>query len=51
MTAYKQQIRDQITAAGPLPDGGIALRLAFVVGPAAPGRTSGKPRSTRSGRF
>jgi hypothetical protein len=32
-TAYKQQIRDQITAARPLPDGGITLQLAFVVGP------------------
>lgn len=32
-TAYKRQIRDQITAAQPLPDGGIALQLAFVVGP------------------
>jgi hypothetical protein len=31
-TAYKRQIRDQITAAQPLPDGGIALQLAFVVG-------------------
>lgn len=32
-TAYKRQIRDQLTAAQPLPDGGIALQLAFVVGP------------------
>ncbi|MEU1841167.1 hypothetical protein [Micromonospora chersina] len=32
-TAYKRQIRDQVTAAQPLPDGGIALQLAFVVGP------------------
>jgi hypothetical protein len=32
-TAYKRQIRDQITAAQPFPDGGIALQLAFVVGP------------------
>ncbi|MFG1888057.1 hypothetical protein ACGFIR_09325 [Micromonospora sp. NPDC049051] len=32
-TAYKRQIRDQITAAQPLPGGGIALQLAFVVGP------------------
>lgn len=32
-TAYKQQVRDQITAARPLPDGGVALQLAFVVGP------------------
>ncbi|MEW2332010.1 hypothetical protein AB0880_29950 [Micromonospora chersina] len=32
-TAYKRQIRDQITAAQPLPDGGIALQIAFVVGP------------------
>jgi hypothetical protein len=31
-TAYKRQIRDQITGAQPLPDGGIALQLAFVVG-------------------
>ncbi|WP_433288603.1 hypothetical protein [Micromonospora sp. CA-244673] len=31
--AYKRQIRDQITAAQPLPDGAIALQLAFVVGP------------------
>jgi hypothetical protein len=32
-TAYRQQIRRQITAEGPTPDGGIALQLAFVVGP------------------
>ncbi|BEL10761.1 hypothetical protein Q0Z83_089520 [Actinoplanes sichuanensis] len=32
-TTFKEQIRDQITAAHPLPDGGIALQLAFVVGP------------------
>ncbi|WP_088999033.1 hypothetical protein [Micromonospora echinofusca] len=32
-TAYKRQIRDQIIAAQPLLDGGIALQLAFVVGP------------------
>ncbi|MEU6025163.1 hypothetical protein [Micromonospora sp. NPDC047134] len=32
-TAYKRQIHDQISAAPPLPDGGIALQLAFVVGP------------------
>lgn len=31
--AYKQQIRDQITATAPLPDGGISLQLAFVIGP------------------
>ncbi|WP_436536434.1 hypothetical protein [Actinoplanes sp. HUAS TT8] len=30
---YKQQIRDQITVARPLPDGGVDLQLAFVVGP------------------
>jgi hypothetical protein len=30
---FKEQIRDQITAAHPLPDGGVALQLAFVVGP------------------
>ncbi|MBM0225523.1 hypothetical protein JNW87_08070 [Micromonospora sp. ATA51] len=32
-TAYKRQIRDQITAAQPLPEGSIALQLAFAVGP------------------
>jgi hypothetical protein len=32
-TAYKRQIRDQIRVARPLPGGGIALELAFVVGP------------------
>jgi len=31
-TNYKQQIRRQITASRPLPDGGIALQLSFVVG-------------------
>lgn len=31
--AYKQQVRDQITASRPLPDGGVAVQLAFVVGP------------------
>lgn len=32
-TAYKETIRDQLTAATPLPDGGVTLQLAFVVGP------------------
>jgi len=32
-TAFKQQIRDQIRVGRPLPDGGVALQLAFVVGP------------------
>lgn len=32
-TAFKEQIRDQITVGRPLPDGGVALQLAFVVGP------------------
>lgn len=32
-TAYKHQIHDQIMAARPLPDGAIALQLAFTVGP------------------
>jgi hypothetical protein len=32
-TTYKQQIRDQITAGRPLPDGGVVLQLAFAVGP------------------
>ena len=31
--AYKQQIHDQITVGRPLPDGGVAVQLAFVVGP------------------
>ncbi|SCG39100.1 hypothetical protein GA0070614_0597 [Micromonospora coxensis] len=31
--AYKEQIRDQITTANPLPDGGVALQIGFVVGP------------------
>jgi hypothetical protein len=31
--AFKEQIRDQITAARPLPAGGVALQLAFEVGP------------------
>ncbi len=48
--AYKQQIRDQIKAAGPLPDGGVALELAFVVGPRRSWPTYGKPRSIRSVR-
>ncbi|GAA4609662.1 hypothetical protein BJY16_007438 [Actinoplanes octamycinicus] len=32
-TAFKEQIRDQIAVGRPLPDGGVALQLAFVVGP------------------
>ncbi|GIE60663.1 hypothetical protein Aoc01nite_60650 [Actinoplanes octamycinicus] len=32
-TTFRQQIRNQITAARPLPYGGIALQLSFVVGP------------------
>jgi hypothetical protein len=32
-SAYKQQIRDQIADARPMPDGAVALHLAFVVGP------------------
>ena len=32
-TAFKEQIRDQITAGRPLPADGVALQLAFVVGP------------------
>ena len=32
-TAFRQQVRNQIAAARPLPDGGIALQLSFVVGP------------------
>lgn len=32
-SAYKEQIRDQITTASPLPGDGVALQLAFVVGP------------------
>ncbi|MGC4806822.1 hypothetical protein [Micromonospora sp. DT233] len=32
-TAYKQQIRSQISMERPLPEGGVALQLAFVVGP------------------
>jgi hypothetical protein len=32
-TAFRHQIRNQIAAARPLPDGGIALQLSFVVGP------------------
>jgi hypothetical protein len=31
--AYKEAIRDQVTAATPLPAGGVVLQLAFVVGP------------------
>jgi hypothetical protein len=31
--AYKQQIRDQITAARPLTTGAVAVQLAFAVGP------------------
>jgi hypothetical protein len=31
--AYKEAIRDQVTAATPLPEGGVVLHLAFVVGP------------------
>jgi hypothetical protein len=30
--AYKEAIRDQVIAAAPLPEGGVALQLAFVVG-------------------
>jgi hypothetical protein len=33
-TFYKQKIRDQVSTARPLRDGGVALQLAFVVGPA-----------------
>jgi hypothetical protein len=32
-STFKEQIRDQIKAAGPLPGMGIALQIAFVVGP------------------
>jgi hypothetical protein len=32
-TAYKQQIRDQVAAGGALPEGRVAVQLAFVVGP------------------
>ena len=32
-TAFKEQVRDQITADHPLPGDGVALQLAFVVGP------------------
>jgi hypothetical protein len=31
--AYKEAIRDQVIAAAPLPEGGVVLQLAFVVGP------------------
>jgi hypothetical protein len=31
--AYEEAIRDQLTAAAPLRDGGVVLQLAFVVGP------------------
>lgn len=31
--AYQEQIRDQVASARPMPAGGIALQLAFVVGP------------------
>jgi hypothetical protein len=33
-TAYREAIRDQVTATSPLPAGGVVLQLAFVVGPA-----------------
>jgi hypothetical protein len=45
-SGYKEQIRDQIAAASLLPGEGVALQLAFVVGPAGPGRTCGSRRST-----
>jgi hypothetical protein len=32
-TAFKQQIREQVATAQPLPDGLIALQIAFMVGP------------------
>lgn len=32
-TAYKEQIRDQIAVAEPLPGDGVALQIAFIVGP------------------
>ncbi|NYI66112.1 hypothetical protein [Spelaeicoccus albus] len=32
-TAYKEQIRDQVSAATPLGGAGVALQIAFVVGP------------------
>lgn len=32
-TAYKEQIRDQIAVARPLPGGAVALQLAFAAGP------------------
>jgi hypothetical protein len=38
--AYKEAIRDQLTAATPLRAGGVVLQLAFVVGP---GRVWAKP--------
>jgi hypothetical protein len=32
-TAYKQQIHDQVVGTSPLPEGPVALEIAFVVGP------------------
>jgi hypothetical protein len=32
-TTFRRQVRKQIAAARPLPDGGVALQLSFVVGP------------------
>lgn len=32
-TAFKEEIRNQICTFSPLPDGGVALQLAFTVGP------------------
>ena len=31
--AFRRQVRNQLAAARPLPDGGVALQLSFVVGP------------------
>ncbi|TWP32010.1 hypothetical protein [Leekyejoonella antrihumi] len=44
---YKTQIRDRVASATPLPNGGVELQIAFVVGSAGHGPTSGKRPSMR----
>lgn len=50
-TEFKEQIRDQITSAEPLPDGGVALQIGFVVGPTRAWPNLWKPTIDALGRI
>ena len=50
ITAFKQQIHDQLTGAATLPDGSVRMQLSFTVGPDGTGSTCGSQPSTRSAR-